>query len=83
MFAALSILAFAMAAVASPVDPVLGLTVAASASATSTAVGPNPTQVYINSIAYGGTGCPQGSVGSFISADRTTWVMSSGWQVSA
>lgn len=74
MLAAFSILAFAVAALASPVDPVLGVP-AASASATSSAVGPNPTGVYINSIAYGGTGCPQGSVGSFISADRTTFTL--------
>ena len=41
-------------------------------TATTAAVLPNPTQVYINAITYGGTGCPQGSVGSFISADRQT-----------
>jgi hypothetical protein len=33
---------------------------------------PNPSQVYINGITYGGTGCPQGTVGSFISSDRQT-----------
>jgi hypothetical protein len=70
MLAYLSILAFAVTALAAPQAPVLG----ASATATSTAVGPNPTEVYINSISYGGTGCPQDSVGSFISADRQTSV---------
>lgn len=72
MLAILSVVAFAVAALAAPQAPGLGVTI--GASTTSTAVGPNPTQVYINSIAYGGTGCPQGSVGSFISADRETWV---------
>lgn len=33
---------------------------------------PNPSQVYISSLSYGGTGCPQGSVGTFISDDRQT-----------
>jgi hypothetical protein len=70
MLAYLSILTFAVTALAAPQAPVLG----ASATATSTAVGPNPTEVYINSISYGGTGCPQDSVGSFISADRQTSV---------
>jgi len=72
MLAILSILAFAAATLAAPSpDGPLGVTV----TATSTAVGPNPTQVYINSIAYGGTGCPQGSVGSFISTDLTTFTL--------
>jgi hypothetical protein len=35
---------------------------------------PDPSEVYINSIVYGGSGCPQGSLGSFISADRQTSV---------
>jgi hypothetical protein len=35
---------------------------------------PNTSEVYINSIVYGGSGCPQGSLGSFISADRQTSV---------
>ena len=78
MFALISVAAIALSAFASPAtaNPVLGVSVTAttSASASSTAIGPNPTEVYINSIAYGGTGCPQGSVGSFISADRTTSV---------
>jgi len=38
-------------------------------------VTPDPTQVYINAITYGGTGCPQGTVGSYISADRQTFTL--------
>jgi len=34
-----------------------------------------PTGVTIRSISYGGSGCPQGTVGSFISADRTTYTL--------
>jgi hypothetical protein len=70
---AITLMAYAFPALANPVLGV-SVTATASASATSTSIGPNPTEVYINSIAYGGTGCPQGSVGSFISADRTTLV---------
>ncbi|OCK77763.1 hypothetical protein K432DRAFT_395337 [Lepidopterella palustris CBS 459.81] len=33
---------------------------------------PDPTQVHIKAITYGGTGCPQGSVAYDISDDRTT-----------
>lgn len=67
--------AFAAVGFANPIaaDPALAVTIAAPA-ATTTAAGPNPTEVYINSISYGGTGCPQGTVGSFISADRQTFV---------
>jgi len=36
---------------------------------------PPASTVYIESIAYGGTGCPQGSVGSFISTDRSTFTL--------
>jgi hypothetical protein len=71
MLAIFSILALAASALAAPQGPVLGVT----ATSTATAVLPNPTQVYINSISYGGTGCPQGSVGQFISADRTTFTI--------
>ena len=31
-----------------------------------------PSGVYINAVSYGGSGCPQGSVGTVFSADRTT-----------
>jgi len=36
---------------------------------------PPPGTVTISSISYGGSGCPQGSVGNFISADRTTYTL--------
>lgn len=64
MLVLLSFLVLAVAVIASPLSP----------SATSSAVLPNPSQVYINGITYGGTGCPQGSLSSFISADRQTFV---------
>ena len=35
---------------------------------------PNSSDVYIENISYGGTGCPQGSVGQFLSDNRTTYV---------
>jgi len=38
-------------------------------------VTPDPSQVSIKGITYGGTGCPQGSIGSFISADRQTFTL--------
>jgi len=66
--------AFAAAALALPADPALAVTIAAPAATTSAAV-PDPSEVYINSITYGGTGCPQGSVGSFISDDRQTFTL--------
>lgn len=33
---------------------------------------PDPSEVYIRNITYGGLGCPQGSVGQFLSDDRDT-----------
>lgn len=36
---------------------------------------PDPTQVHINGVTYGGTGCPQGTVGVAISEDRTTMTL--------
>lgn len=51
-------------------------TATAIPAAAASSVLPNPSQVSINSIVYGGTGCPQGSLGSFISADRQTFVTS-------
>lgn len=42
-------------------------------SMASNANGPNPGQVYVNGITYGGSGCPQGSVGVSFSPDRTTF----------
>ncbi|KAH6664924.1 hypothetical protein B0J14DRAFT_630365 [Halenospora varia] len=38
-------------------------------------VSPDPSQVSIKGITYGGSGCPQGSLGSFISADRQTFTL--------
>jgi len=48
---------------------------AAEPAPAAATVYPDPTEVSINSIAYGGTGCPQGSIGSFISADRQTFTL--------
>lgn len=50
-------------------------TATAIPAAAASSVLPNPSQVSINSIVYGGTGCPQGSLGSFISADRQTFTL--------
>lgn len=50
----------------------LAATAYALPAADTTLVSPDPSQVYIKGITYGGTGCPQGSLGSFISADRQT-----------
>lgn len=36
---------------------------------------PNPNEVYVQSISYGGTGCPQGTVGSSFSDDRKTFTL--------
>lgn len=36
---------------------------------------PDPTKVYIESITYGGTGCPQGTVSKTISEDRTVFTL--------
>ncbi|KAI9656740.1 MAG: hypothetical protein M1821_003379 [Bathelium mastoideum] len=36
---------------------------------------PNASQVQIESVTYGGTGCPQGTVASVISDDRTTMTL--------
>jgi len=37
---------------------------------------PNPEDVYVKSVTYGGTGCPQGSVSSAFSNDRREFVLS-------
>jgi hypothetical protein len=78
MLAILPVIAFAITALAAPApdSPVLGVTIGSPEppAATPTGAVPNPAQVTINSITYGGSGCPQGSVGSFISADRLTSV---------
>jgi len=36
---------------------------------------PNPNEVYVQSISYGGSGCPQGSVGSSFSNDRKSYTL--------
>src|SRR5690606_5732798 len=36
---------------------------------------PNPREVYVHSISYGGSGCPQGSVGSSFSNDRKSFTL--------
>jgi hypothetical protein len=64
MVVLLSLLVSAVVVMASPVN-------------ISSAVVPDPSQVYIQSITYGGTGCPQGTVGSFISSDSQTYVKKS------
>jgi len=80
MLAILPFLALAATVLAAPAadSPVLTVPAAppsAPPAATSSASAPNPSLVTINSISYGGTGCPQGSVGSFISADRLTFTL--------
>jgi len=47
----------------------------ATASPSLEDTGPNPADVYIESLTYGGSGCPQGSVGQSISADRLTFTL--------
>jgi len=37
--------------------------------------GPNPSDVYLESWTYGGSGCPQGTVSNSISDDRTSFTM--------
>jgi len=54
---------------------VLATAVFAMPTGNAVQVAPDPTQVYINGIVYGGTGCPQGSVGSYISSDRQTFTL--------
>lgn len=77
MYSALSVLVLAVAALAAPAaqtdgsGPTLGVGIGNPAT---NGTGPDPSKVTINSISYGGTGCPQGTVGSFISADATTFV---------
>jgi hypothetical protein len=75
MYTIFSVLALAIAALAAP-SPQSGPTLGGNLGVpTQNGTAPNPSQVTIQSISYGGTGCPQGSVGSFISADRTTFTI--------
>jgi Ca2+-binding RTX toxin-like protein len=39
------------------------------------AAAPNPQSVYVDSISYGGSGCPQGTVGQSVGNDRLTFTM--------
>jgi hypothetical protein len=39
------------------------------------AAGPNPSAPFVESITYGGTGCPQGTVGQTITSARTQYVL--------
>jgi len=79
MFRIISVIALAVAALAAPraqTDPNNPPTLGVGLGVPSTnGTGPDPTKVTINSISYGGTGCPQGTVGSFISADRSTFTI--------
>ncbi|RDL33797.1 Uncharacterized protein BP5553_08165 [Venustampulla echinocandica] len=78
MLAILPVFALVATALAAPApeNPILGITVGSPAAPAATPSGaPNPSQVTINSITYGGTGCPQGSVGSYISPDRLTFTL--------
>lgn len=43
--------------------------------AVASAQSPNPNEVYVQSITYGGSGCPQGSVGSSFANDRKSFTL--------
>jgi len=79
MYSIVSLLVLAVAALAAPAaqtdggnPPTLGVGLGVPVT---NGTGPDPTKVTINSITYGGTGCPQGTVGSFVSADGTTFTI--------
>ena len=42
---------------------------------TASAQSPDPSEVYVQSISYGGSGCPQGSVGSSFANDRKSFTL--------
>jgi hypothetical protein len=46
--------------------------VSSFAASAQEAAGPNPADVYVESISYGGSGCPQGTVGQSLSDDRSS-----------
>jgi uncharacterized protein DUF4360 len=56
------------------VGVLLALAVSVAAGAAG-AADPDPSEVYVRSISYGGSGCPQGSVGQSFSADRKTFTL--------
>lgn len=64
MFSAILTLALAVAAIAVPTSQLSPLPPTTPSG-----------QVTISSITYGGTGCPQGSVGSYISTDKQTFTL--------
>lgn len=51
------------------------LSTLAYVTASPVAPGPDANKVYIESIAYGGTGCPQGTVSKSMSEDKTTFTL--------
>jgi len=53
----------------------IALTAAIAAPSILPTSAPDPSQVTIQSISYGGSGCPQNSVGEFLSADRSTFTL--------
>jgi hypothetical protein len=56
--------------------PIFGAAIAVLISAgTATAQAPDPSQVYVQSIAYGGSGCPAGSVAQSFAADRQSFTL--------
>ncbi len=72
MLAVLSLTVFAVAALANPVPDVPTLSVELGTpglDSGSDVMPPDLTTVYINNITYGGSGCPQGTVAQYISAD--------------
>lgn len=76
-FLGLSAIALFGSAFASPIDPARDPTIVAAASAPATTLPPglDISQVYFQTVSYGGTGCPQGSVGSALSPDRKTFTL--------
>ncbi|KAI5790591.1 secreted protein [Peziza echinospora] len=75
---ALAAIALLGGALASPIDPVRDPAtpvVTAPFAAVTLPAGLDPAEVYIQSISYGGTGCPQGSVGTSLSNDRHTFTL--------
>jgi len=53
----------------------LAATACAAPSSLVARTSPPASQVFINSISYGGTGCPQGTLSQYLSADRQTFTL--------
>jgi len=49
--------------------------VAAAAPSSLNEAGPDPSKVFVRSVTYGGSGCPQGSVSQSFNADRTSFTL--------